>query len=48
MTPSNIAVVFGPNMLWSADPNTGFADIGKVNGFTRFMVEDRRFELVFA
>ena len=48
MTPSNIAVVFGPNMLWSEDPTAGFADIGKVNGFTRFMVQDRNFEKVFA
>ena len=48
MTNSNIAVVFGPNMLWSNTPGGGgFADIGKVNQFTRFLLENRHFETVF-
>ena len=47
MTNSNVAVVFGPNMLWSSQPGGGFADIGKVNQFTRFMLEERHFETVF-
>ena len=48
MTNANLAVVFGPNLLRSnTTGGGGFADVGKVNQFTRFLLENRRFETVF-
>ena len=37
MTVNNLAIVFGPNMMWSRDAAAGFADMGKINGFSQWL-----------
>ena len=45
MTESNMAVVIGPNILWSRDTAVSFASISNVNVFSRFLLE--HFEALF-
>lgn len=42
MSTNNIAIVFGPNLLWSEDAVASFGDTGKINTITRFMLEEKR------
>jgi Rho GTPase-activating protein 1 len=48
MTEENLAVVFGPNIMWSQDPSASLADMGRVNQFTTFMLANQQFEAVLA
>ncbi|XP_059080422.1 rho GTPase-activating protein 1-like [Tigriopus californicus] len=38
MTSSNLAVVFGPNLVWSNDQSLSLAHIGPINSFTEFLL----------
>ncbi|XP_022122349.1 rho GTPase-activating protein 1 [Pieris rapae] len=38
MTSSNLAVVFGPNLLWPRDGNVSLQSIGPINAFTDFLI----------
>ena len=38
MTSSNLAVVFGPNLTWSADQSISLSSIGPINAFTDFLL----------
>ena len=37
MTAANLAVVFGPNLIWSKDKMTSLSSIGPINTFTEFL-----------
>jgi len=37
MTASNLAVVFGPNLIWANDKSMSLTSIGPINLFTEFM-----------
>lgn len=38
MTASNLAIVFGPNMVWSRDTQTSLQDIGPINAFVEYVL----------
>jgi Rho GTPase-activating protein 1 len=38
MTSSNLAVVFGPNLLWSQSLNLSLSAIAPINMFTDFII----------
>ncbi|KAM6945488.1 rho GTPase-activating protein 1 [Aplochiton taeniatus] len=46
MTNSNLAVVFGPNLLWGRDAAMTLSAIGPINNFTRTLLDQQH--LVFA
>eukprot|EP00041_Stephanoeca_diplocostata_P025664 m.677320 g.677320 ORF g.677320 m.677320 type:complete len:134 (+) comp22795_c0_seq10:1318-1719(+) len=39
MGTSNLAIVFGPNLLWSPDVALSFSDTGKINQVARYLLE---------
>ncbi|KAF6724288.1 Rho GTPase-activating protein 1 [Oryzias melastigma] len=41
MTDSNLAVVFGPNLLWGRDNAMTLSAIGPINNFTRVLLEQQ-------
>ncbi|XP_034720114.1 rho GTPase-activating protein 1 isoform X2 [Etheostoma cragini] len=45
MTNSNLAVVFGPNLLWGRDNGMSLSAIGPINNFTRILLDHQH--LVF-
>ena len=45
MTNSNLAVVFGPNLLWGRDNAMSLSAIGPINNFTRALLDQQH--LVF-
>lgn len=45
MTNSNLAVVFGPNLLWGRDNAMSLSAIGPINNFTRILLDQQH--LVF-
>ncbi|XP_033953963.1 rho GTPase-activating protein 1 [Pseudochaenichthys georgianus] len=45
MTNSNLAVVFGPNLLWGRDNAMSLSAIGPINNFTRILLDHQH--LVF-
>lgn len=45
MTNSNLAVVFGPNLLWGRDNAMSLSAIGPINNFTRSLLDQQH--LVF-
>uniref|UniRef100_A0A7N6BKB2 Rho GTPase activating protein 1 n=1 Tax=Anabas testudineus TaxID=64144 RepID=A0A7N6BKB2_ANATE len=45
MTNSNLAVVFGPNLLWARDNAMSLSAIGPINNFTRTLLDQQH--LVF-
>ncbi|KAF7648138.1 hypothetical protein LDENG_00161500 [Lucifuga dentata] len=45
MTNSNLAVVFGPNLLWGRDNAMSLSAIGPINNFTRTLLDQQH--LVF-
>ncbi|XP_068612423.1 rho GTPase-activating protein 1 [Brachionichthys hirsutus] len=45
MTNSNLAVVFGPNLLWGRDNAMSLSAIGPINGFTKTLLDQQH--LVF-
>ncbi|XP_017774968.1 PREDICTED: rho GTPase-activating protein 1-like isoform X1 [Nicrophorus vespilloides] len=42
MTASNLAVCFGPNLVWSENKNLSIAAIGHINTFTQFLLQHNR------
>lgn len=40
MTSSNLAIVFGPNLLWSKDKCASLASISAINYFTGFLLDN--------
>ncbi|XP_040564166.1 rho GTPase-activating protein 1 isoform X2 [Lepeophtheirus salmonis] len=40
MTSSNLAIVFGPNLVWSRDQSLSLAHIGPINYFTDFLLNN--------
>ena len=38
MTPNNIAIVIGPNLLWAADQAATLMSLGDINSFTQVMI----------
>lgn len=40
MTGSNLAIVFGPNLLWSKDKCASLASISAINYFTEFLLDN--------
>lgn len=45
MTCSNLAIVFGPNLLWSKDKCASLASISAINYFTEFLLDN--YKLIF-
>ncbi|KAF0022038.1 hypothetical protein F2P81_025709 [Scophthalmus maximus] len=41
MTNSNLAVVFGPNLLWGRDNAMSLSAIGPINNFTRTLLDQQ-------
>lgn len=39
MTAQNLAVVFGPNLVWSENVSMSLAAIGPINMFTQFLLQ---------
>lgn len=39
MTESNLAIVFGPNLLWSNNQAASLASMARINAFTTFLVK---------
>ncbi|KAL0188257.1 hypothetical protein M9458_015356, partial [Cirrhinus mrigala] len=39
MTNANLAVVFGPNLLWGQDASMTLSAIGPINNFTRILLD---------
>ena len=42
MNAQNLAVVFGPNMVWSDSVSMSLAAIGPINYFTHFLLQHYR------
>jgi len=40
MTASNLAIVFGPNLLWSKSQAASLDAMAQINSFTRLMLEN--------
>ena len=38
MTSSNLAVVFGPNLVWSENSQMSLSAIGPINAFTEYVL----------
>jgi len=41
MTAANLAVVFGPNLVWANDRTLSLSSIGPINAFTEFMLSNQ-------
>lgn len=39
MTPSNLAIVFGPNLVWPRDEQVSLASLAPINTFTQVLIE---------
>uniref|UniRef100_A0A673AN35 Rho GTPase activating protein 1 n=1 Tax=Sphaeramia orbicularis TaxID=375764 RepID=A0A673AN35_9TELE len=46
MTNSNLAVVFGPNLLWGRDNAMSLSAIGPINNFTRTLLDQQHLVLL--
>jgi Rho GTPase-activating protein 1 len=46
MTSSNLAVVFGPNLIWSRDRSLSLAHISPINQFTEHLLSGQH--VIFA
>lgn len=40
MTASNLAIVFGPNMIWPRQKQTSLAEIGPINAFVEYVLQN--------
>jgi len=40
MTAANLAVVFGPNLIWSSDRSMSLTSIGPINTFTEYLLSN--------
>ena len=41
MNSLNLAIVFGPNLIWSTDEVASLVGLGEINGFVHFMINHR-------
>lgn len=42
MTPSNLAIVFGPNLVWARHNQMSLDEIGPINAFLDFVLQNHR------
>lgn len=42
MTSSNLSIVFGPNFVWSKDNQMSMQEIGPINAFIDFIIQNHR------
>lgn len=42
MTSSNLAIVFGPNFLWSDKKTTSLDEIAPINAFVDFVLQNQK------
>lgn len=42
MTSSNLAIVFGPNLIWSPHANMSLEEINPINAFVDFVLQNHR------
>lgn len=40
MTSSNLAIVFGPNLVWGQNEQMSLAEIGPINAFTDYVLQN--------
>eukprot|EP00730_Choanoeca_flexa_P009506 TRINITY_DN12660_c0_g1_i1.p1 TRINITY_DN12660_c0_g1~~TRINITY_DN12660_c0_g1_i1.p1 ORF type:complete len:387 (+),score=93.07 TRINITY_DN12660_c0_g1_i1:3-1163(+) len=40
MTSSNLAIVMGPNLIWSNNTAASLTDMGVINGYTAFLIDN--------
>lgn len=40
MTSSNLAIVYGPNLVWSRDEQLSLEEIGPINAFIDFVLQN--------
>lgn len=40
MTSSNLAIVFGPNLVWSRDDQMSLEEIAPINAFIDFVLQN--------
>ena len=45
MTTSNLAIVFGPNLIWSTNEVASLMHLGEINSFTMMLIE--HFDKIF-
>jgi len=45
MTSQNLAIVFGPNLIWSTDEAASLVGLGGINSFTMILINN--FQLLF-
>ena len=45
MTASNLAIVFGPNLIWSTNEVASLMHLGEINSFTMMLIE--HFDKIF-
>lgn len=41
MTSSNLAIVFGPNLIWAKNNQMSFDEINPINGFFDFILQNQ-------
>lgn len=41
MTSSNLAIVFGPNMIWARNDQMSLDEIGPINAFIDFVLQNK-------
>ena len=39
MTPSNLAIVFGPNLIWPKNDQVSLSSLAPINNFTQILIE---------
>jgi hypothetical protein len=39
MTPSNLAIVFGPNLVWHQEEQVSLTSLAPINQFTQILIE---------
>lgn len=42
MTTSNLAIVFGPNLIWTKHNQTSLEEITPINAFIDFVLQNQR------
>ena len=45
MTPLNLAIVFGPNLIWSTNETASLVSLGEINTFTFLLIQ--HFDTIF-
>ena len=45
MTPLNLAIVFGPNLIWSTSEAASLTSLGEINTFTVILINN--FDKIF-